>query len=210
MSTKRLFEERLQGALAAVASLRDQLDVLSLIADALIARLKAGGTLYTAGNGGSAAQALHLAEEFIGRYRSNRPPLRAVCLNADPTAVTCIANDFGFDQVFARQCKALLTERDVLIVLSTSGNSPNIVNALQAARDRGALAIGLLGNDGGRCRALCDHAIVVGHTPASPGSKASPSGQAAAHAKDSAHVQEAHQVALHLLCEAAERWFSRS
>jgi D-sedoheptulose 7-phosphate isomerase len=147
--------------------------------------LEAGGTIFTAGNGGSAAQAMHLAEELIGRYRSNRAPHRAICLNVDPAAITCIANDFGFEKVFARQCEALLREGDALVVLSTSGTSPNIIAALETARKKGATTIGLLGRTGGTCRDLCDHALLI------------PS-------DDSAHIQEAHQAAIHLICEAVE------
>jgi D-sedoheptulose 7-phosphate isomerase len=186
---KQLFENRIAGSVRAVESLRKQMAELTAIANLIIERLQGDGTLYTAGNGGSAAEALHLAEELIGRYRSNRKPLRAVCLNADPTALTCIANDFGFEEVFARQCEALLRPDDLLLVFTTSGNSPNIVRALQIARKHGAAAIGFLGNDGGACLPLCDHAIVV--RPDQPG--------------DSAPIQEAHQVALHLICEAIER-----
>jgi D-sedoheptulose 7-phosphate isomerase len=108
-----------------------------------------------------------------------------MCLNADPTAITCIANDYGYARVFSRQCEALLGAQDALLVLSTSGNSENVVAALQVARDRGVLTIGLLGDAGGRCAELCDHAIIV------------PS-------RDSAHVQEAHQVVVHLICELIE------
>lgn len=172
---------RLDGSVAAIGHLRDQAAAIGAIGDALIERLKAGGTVYTAGNGGSAAQALHFAEELVGRYRADRPPLRGVCLNADPTAMSCIANDYGYEQVFARQCAAHLSAGDVLLVLSTSGDSANLVEALKAARSRGALTVGLLGAPGA-CRPLCDHAVTV---PAA----------------DSAHVQEAHQVAIHLLCE---------
>ncbi len=182
-----LFARRLQGSVATAASLQspDQLARIVAIAETLRACLARGGTIYTCGNGGSAAQALHLAEELIGRYRGNRPAHRAVCLNADPTAMTCIANDFGFDQVFARQCEALLREGDVLVALSTSGNSENTVQALHAASRRRSIAIGLLGRDGGRCAGLCDRTVIVA-------------------AEDSAHIQEAHQVVLHLLCEALE------
>jgi D-sedoheptulose 7-phosphate isomerase len=190
MNTKELLASRIEGSIAAVTTLRDQLVTIATIADLMIARLRTGGTIYTAGNGGSAAQALHLAEELIGRYRNNRRPLRAVCLNADPTALTCIANDFGFDEVFARQCDALLTAQDLLIVFSTSGNSPNIVQALRRARSRGATTIGLFGQGGGNGLDWCNHAIVIGD----PG-------------RDSALIQEAHQVVLHLLCEAAEAAF---
>ncbi len=145
-----------------------------------------GRTLYTCGNGGSAAEALHLAEELIGRYSVNRRPWPAVCLNADPTALTCIANDFGFDAVFERQIQALGRMGDVLVVFSTSGNSPNIVRALDMARAKGVVTVGLLGKGGGRCAALCDLHLVV----------------------DSPHtesIQEAHQVVLHLILEAVEQ-----
>jgi D-sedoheptulose 7-phosphate isomerase len=176
---------RLDASIAAIGALRGQLDAITAVADAVVATLRSGGTVYTCGNGGSAAQALHLAEELIGRYRSDRPPQRAVCLNADPTALTCIANDYGFEEVFARQCTALLGAGDALVVLSTSGKSANLVRALHVARARGAAAIGLLGRGGGECLALCDHALVA------PGA-------------DSAPIQEAHQVVIHLVCEALE------
>src|SRR5688572_852540 len=143
--TVELFARRIDASLAAIASLRGQLDKVAAIAELIVEKLAGGGTIYTAGNGGSAAQALHLAEELIGRYRRDRPPLRAVCLNADPTALTCIGNDFGFDQVFGRQCEALLTPNDVLLVFSTSGKSPNIVQALETARRRQCTTVGLLG-----------------------------------------------------------------
>jgi len=163
------------------------MEAIAGAADAILDRLGRGGTLYTCGNGGSAAEAMHLAEELIGRYGGrDRPPHRAICLNADATALTCIANDFGFDEVFARQCRALLTDGDVLVVMTTSGDSENIVKALQAARESGSLTIGLLGKGGGACAALSDHAIIVD-------------------GDDSAHIQEAHLVIIHLFCEAFER-----
>jgi D-sedoheptulose 7-phosphate isomerase len=136
--------DRIDGSLAAITALRDQADRIGDLSQAVLDRLRAGGTLYTAGNGGSATQALHLAEELIGRYRDDRPPLRAMCLNADPSAITCIANDYGYARVFSRQCEALLGAKDALLVLSTSGDSENVVAALQVARDRGVLTIGLL------------------------------------------------------------------
>ncbi len=184
-SLAALIDARLDGSLAAVGSLREQVDRISALSEAVIGRLRAGGTLYTAGNGGSAAQALHLAEELIGRYRGDRPALPALCLNADPTALTCIGNDYGFERVFARQCEALLGAGDVLAVLSTSGKSANLIEALQVARRVGAMTVGFLGSPETPCASLCDHAIHV------PGN-------------DSAHIQEAHQVAVHLLCELIE------
>lgn len=185
MNTAELLKERISGSVAAISSLQAQVPQLAMISELICDRLADGATLYTAGNGGSAAQALHLSEELIGRYRSNRKPLRAVCLNADPTALTCIANDYGFEHVFARQCEALVRQGDVFVALSTSGNSANIVNALQSARRHGGITVGLLGNAGGSGQQFCDHAIIV------PG-------------RDSAHIQEAHQVIVHLICEVAE------
>lgn len=189
MTFSQLFLQRIQGSIAAIDSIRGQVGAIDELAHLILQRLRSGGTLYTAGNGGSAAQALHLAEELVGRYRSNRPPMRAVCLNADPTALTCIANDFGYEQVFARQCQALLGTNDVLMVLSTSGNSLNLVKAIEAAKHAGTLTIGLLGGDGGACRGICDKSIVI---------------EGENHTRDSAHIQEAHQVVIHLICEAAE------
>ena len=183
-----MIRERVTGSIGAIESLRDMTSDLAAICDAVIGALKQGATLYTCGNGGSAAHALHLAEELIGRYRTERAPLRAVCLNADPTALTCIANDFGFDQVFARQCEALLRTGDVLIAFSTSGNSANIVESLRIARSKDAGTIGFLGNDGGHCLAHCDRSLVLPH-------------------RDSAFIQDAHQVALHVICEAVEQAF---
>ncbi len=192
MNTEQLLRGRIEGSLGAVGWVRDHVAEIAATADLIVERLRSGGTLYSAGNGGSAAQAMHLAEELIGRYRGNRKPVAAMCLNADPTALTCIANDFGFEQVFARQCEALVRPQDVLVVFSTSGKSANIVNGLKMAKARGAFTVGLLGKDGGVCKPLCDRALVVATNP-----------------HDSAFIQEAHQVMLHLICEAAEVAFTK-
>jgi D-sedoheptulose 7-phosphate isomerase len=168
-----------------IASLAEQAGMIERIGRAVRATLAEGGRLFTCGNGGSAAEALHLAEELIGRYKRDRRPFAALSLNADPTALTCIANDYGFEDIFARQVEALASRGDVLVVFSTSGNSPNIVKALEAARRKGVGTIGLLGKGGGACAPLCDHALVVA-------------------TNETEHVQEAHQVVLHLILEAVE------
>ena len=186
MNDEARINERIAGSLAAIGSLPDQIGQITEITAEVYDCLHSGGTMYTAGNGGSAAQALHLAQELIGRYRGDRPAQRAICLNADPTALTCIANDYGYEYVFSRQVEALVKPVDILLVLTTSGDSRNIVNALQTVQQRGAATIGLLGGDGGACRDLCDHAVVV------PGN-------------DSAYIQEAHQVVIHLICEVIEQ-----
>lgn len=184
-SLRSLLARRLDGALDAIATLREQLGEIEALIRVLHRTAAAEGTIATCGNGGSAAEALHLAEELVGRYRSDRAPIRALCLNADPTALTCIANDFGFAQIFARQVRGLLRRGDCLVVFSTSGRSENLLRALTVARELGVVTIGLLGRDGGEARRLCSHALVVSAT-------------------DSAHIQEAHQVVMHLLCESFE------
>jgi len=176
---------RIGAALEAVGSLVAHAGEIDSIADELARRLARGGTIFTAGNGGSAAEALHLAEELIGRYRSNRPPLRAICLAADSTALTCIANDFGFAEIFARQSEALLGPLDALVLFSTSGRSENIVRAALVARKKGTFVVGLLGGTGGETRPQCDAVLVV-------------------QGRDSAAIQEAHQVILHAICERLE------
>ena len=177
--------DRIEASAKTIAALREQAAIIERAADAIVRTLGAGGKVLTCGNGGSAAEALHLAEEMIGRYRDERPPLSALCLNADPTALTCIANDFGFDAVFARQVEGLGRSGDTLVVFSTSGRSPNIRLALEAAKAIGMTTIGLLGKDGGACGPLCDVPLIV-------------------KSDDTAHIQESHQVVMHLLLEAVE------
>jgi D-inositol-3-phosphate glycosyltransferase len=155
-------------------------------ADVVAECFAAGGKMLVCGNGGSAAQAQHLAGELVGRFRlSERRALPVVALTADSTVVTAWANDAGYDDVFARQVEALGRTGDVLVALSTSGRSPNVLRALQAARRQGVRAIGLLGRDGGRAQPLVDVAITV------------PS-------QDTPRIQEMHLVAVHLLCELVE------
>ncbi len=191
--------DRLDSAIAAIEALRAQSDALLAMGEAIIAGFEAGGTLMTAGNGGSAVNAMHLAEELTGRFREDRPALPAMALCCDAAAMTCIANDFGWDQVFSRQVEAhvSLTEGDapqscdMLLICTTSGHSANINEALIVARACGMTTMGLLGGDGGESLALCDHAIVLAAT-------------------DSAAIQDGHQAALHCLCELIERWICAS
>ena len=180
-----IIQNRLSRACEALDAMRSNPTPLFRIADIICHALENKGTVLTCGNGGSAAEALHLSEELIGRFQDDRPPHRSICLNADPTALTCIANDYGFEAVFSRQCQALAGPDDVLVVFSTSGNSANVVKALQVARSRGATTIGLLGAGGGEASGFCDHVLIA------PG-------------EDSAAIQECHQVALHAICNCLE------
>lgn len=148
--------------------------------------LRRGGTLLACGNGGSMCDAMHFAEEWTGRFRKDRAALPAIAFS-DPSQLTCIANDFGFDQVFSRSVEAYGKPGDLLVAISTSGGSPNILNALEKARSKGLKTVGLLGKGGGKALALCDVAIVV---PL---------------ATTSDRIQEVHIKVLHIAIEAVER-----
>lgn len=177
--------QRITDSARTIGSLCEQAETIRKAGQTLGDVLRSGGKVLTCGNGGSAAEAMHLSEEMIGKYRDERPPLAAICLNADPTALTCIANDFGYDGVFERQVRGLGRDGDALVVFTTSGQSPNIRLALEAAKSIGMTTIGLLGKGGGACLPLCDVPIVVD-------------------SHDTAHIQESHQVVMHLLLEAVE------
>jgi D-sedoheptulose 7-phosphate isomerase len=148
--------------------------------------LKRGGLLMSCGNGGSMCDAMHFAEEWTGRFRKDRAALSAVAFS-DPSQLTCIANDFGYDEVFARQVEALGKPGDLLVAISTSGNSPNVMRAAEAAKQRGITSVGLLGRGGGKLAAMVDIPIVV---PL---------------AQTSDRIQEVHIKVLHIVIEAVER-----
>ena len=143
------------------------------------------GRVFICGNGGSLSDATHFAEEWTGRYRKDREPFPVIAL-ADASHITCVANDYGFEHIFSRPVLALGHEGDVLFALSTSGNSENILRALEAARSRKMLTVGLAGKGGGKMKPLCDECIVV------PGQTAD-------------RIQELHMMLLHILIEGVER-----
>lgn len=130
--------------------------------DLFVEALKAGNKVITCGNGGSHCDAMHFAEELSGRYRDNRPALAALCVS-DPSHITCVGNDYGFDSIFSRQVEALGRPGDVLLGISTSGNSANILAAIKAARERDMTVVILTGKDAGKMRGLADAEIVVPH-----------------------------------------------
>ena len=162
------------------------LPALTVAADALIAAYRAGHKALFFGNGGSAADAQHLAAEFLGRYLRERAPMPALALNANTSAVTAIGNDYGYEQVFARQLEALAAPGDVAVAISTSGNSPSVIEAVLCARRLGLFTIGLSGASGGRLRGLVDALIAV------------PS-------QETPRIQECHILAGHALCDVVEQ-----
>ena len=148
-------------------------------------RMLLGGKLVLFGNGGSAADAQHVAAEFVGRFNLERKGFPAIALTVDTSILTSIANDYGFEQVFSRQVQALVCEKDIVIAISTSGNSPNVLRGIEEAKRRGAKVIGFTGKTGGKMAKLSDILMNV-------------------NSADTWHVQEAHIVILHTICKLTE------
>jgi D-sedoheptulose 7-phosphate isomerase len=160
------------------------------IADAIIAALRHGHKLLIVGNGGSAADAQHIAAEIVGRYKKDRPAYAAIALTTDTSALTAISNDLGYDKVFARQVEGLGVRGDVLLALSTSGRSPNILAALRTAHQRGLVTIGFTGSKGGALGTVCDHVLI-------------------APSDDTAVIQQIHLAVAHGICEEIEQGMMR-
>ena len=179
------FEEA-RSTLEAFLADEENLSAVQRFADAAHATLERGGLLMSCGNGGSMCDAMHFAEEWTGRFRQDHSALAAVAFS-DPSHLTCIANDFGYDEVFAREVEAYGKEGDLLVAISTSGNSPNVLRACEVARERGVTVVGLLGKGGGKMKDLVDIPIIVPN------------------ATTSDRIQEVHIKVLHITIEAVER-----
>jgi D-sedoheptulose 7-phosphate isomerase len=183
------FETSLGEAIRALEALPAIRPAIDSAAEMIIATLRAGGKLLVCGNGGSAAEAAHFATELVGRFDRARRSLPAIALSSDGSLVTCIGNDFGFDQVFARQIAGLARPGDLVVVITSSGNSPNIVAALEEATRLGLKSLALLGRGGGKARGLATCELVI------PGDR----GVAA---------QESHLFLIHYFCQLIEDAFS--
>jgi D-sedoheptulose 7-phosphate isomerase len=169
-----------------LAEVRERLpEIIEQIAAIMTDSLKRGGTIYWCGNGGSAADSQHLAAELVGRFERERKALASVALTTDTSILTSVGNDYGYDGIFRRQVEALVRSGDVLVGISTSGNSGNVLQAVEQANGQGAMTIGLLGRDGGELKGACQHALVV------PG-------------KSTARNQEMHILVGHILCDLVE------
>ena len=175
----------LQEHRSVIDSLEPLIPRIAEIARRLTDSLKAGGKILWMGNGGSAADSQHLAAELVGRFNRERPGLPSIALTTDTSILTAVSNDYGFETAFARQIEALCRAEDVVVGLSTSGNSPNILAGIRAAKAIGAYTVGLAGKDGGALRALADTHLVVA-------------------ASDTARIQEAHILIGHILCDWIE------
>lgn len=185
------FESEVAEHTAVIARTREavQGEFVRLV-DVCLRALRAGNKLLFFGNGGSAADAQHLATELVVRYKRNRPALAAVALTTDTSALTAIGNDFGFESLFSRQVEALCRPGDVAIGISTSGNSENVIRGLQAAKAAGGVTVAFTGEGGGRLADQVDHSIFI------------PS-------KTTARIQEMHLMLGHVLCDLLEKEFER-
>jgi D-sedoheptulose 7-phosphate isomerase len=179
------FQKAVRESAACCASLVELEPALETAGAWCVEALRAGGKLLTCGNGGSAGEAQHLSAELVGRYIDDRPALAAIALTADTVALTAIGNDYGYDQVFARQVRGLGKTGDILVVFTSSGNSPNLLRALEAARELGLRSIAFLGRGGGKAKDLADCVLLVPH--AVP-----------------ARIQESHLFLLHALMDRIE------
>lgn len=155
------------------------------ISNLITKSIEKGGKILIAGNGGSAADSQHFAAELVGRFMKERRAIPAIALTTDTSVLTCMGNDYGFDDIFQRQVEALGNKNDIFFGISTSGNSKNIIKAVAEAKKKGLTTVGLLGKDGGKLKELCDYNITLPY-------------------KETARVQEHHIMTIHLICEFVE------
>jgi len=184
---KPIIERTLEKSIAVKTEfIRNNSDLIIQCAERIAACLASGHKLLIFGNGGSAADAQHMAAEFVNRFEIDRPPLAAIALTTDTSILTSIGNDFSFDEVFVKQINALGQKDDMALGISTSGNSGNVVAALMRAREKGLATIGLAGKNGGTMAAECDHLLCVA-------------------AGATARIQETHITVIHMLCDLVDR-----
>jgi D-sedoheptulose 7-phosphate isomerase len=183
---RKKIEESIKNSISVKEAVnKTQLTYIEKAAQEIIGCLKAGGKLLIFGNGGSAADSQHIAAELVGRFKMDRKALSAIALTTDTSTLTAIANDYGYDAVFSRQVEALGAEGDVALGISTSGNSKNVIDALNKARSMGLRTIALTGDDGGKAKTVADISINV------------PS-------RDTPRIQESHIMIGHILCDLIE------
>jgi D-sedoheptulose 7-phosphate isomerase len=188
MTAAALLKKNLEASIAAKQSFLGDAGEAARFEEAaamVVEHYRKGGRLYIAGNGGSAADAQHIAAEFVGRLNRDRAPLPAEALTVDSSILTAIGNDYSYDEIFSRQVAGKMTANDVFLGITTSGNSKNIVRALEVCRERGLASIVFTGHEGGAAKALADHCII-------------------AHGHATSTIQEIHLVLAHSLCEAVD------
>ena len=182
---KELIKKHIAEHQAVLNNLKHLIPQIGEVSSTLVHALRNGKTIFWCGNGGSASDSQHLAGELVGRYIGDRKPLKSIALNADSAVMTCIVNDYGYEHIFSRQVEGLGEEGDVLVGITTSGDSQNVLNAFKMAEQKGMIAVGLLGKDGGKAVRLVKQSIIV------------PS-------KFTARIQEMHILIGHILCDIIE------
>ena len=182
---KDTIKKSIENHKAALKSLEENYQTIEEVAQLFISALKNKGKIIFMGNGGSAADAQHLAAELVGRFKKERVPLASIALSTNTSIITAVGNDYGFDNIFVRQIEALANPVDVVVGISTSGKSSNVIKAINKAKELGLKTVGLLGNDGGDLKAIVDIDLTIASF-------------------DAAHIQEIHILAGHIICEIVE------
>ena len=185
-----MIEKTLDQSTKIIADLHDLSDEINKTANLIITAINKNRKIIIIGNGGSAADAQHIAAEFLGRYKLKRKSIPAIALTSNSSTTTAIANDYDFSDIFSRQCESLVSKGDVVIGISTSGNSENVVKGLKTSSKNGGLTIGLLGNKGGKIKNIVDVSLIVKDTSIP-------------------RIQEAHRVIYHIICEIVEEEFAK-
>ena len=180
-----IIEETLERSTKIIADLHNLSDEINKTANLIVTAINKNRKIIIIGNGGSAADAQHIAAEFLGRYKLKRKSIPAIALTSNSSTTTAIANDYDFSDIFSRQCESLVSKGDVVIGISTSGNSENVVKGLRTSSKNGGLTIGLLGNKGGKIKNIVDVSLIVKDT-------------------STPRIQEAHRVIYHIICEIVE------
>jgi len=185
-----MIKKTLERSTKIIAELSDLSDEINKTANLIVTAINKNRKIIIIGNGGSAADAQHIAAEFLGRYKLKRKSIPAIALTSNSSTTTAIANDYDFSDIFSRQCESLVSKGDVVIGISTSGNSENVVKGLRTSSKNGGLTIGLLGNKGGKIKNIVDVSLIVKDT-------------------STPRIQEAHRVIYHIICEIVEEELAR-
>jgi D-sedoheptulose 7-phosphate isomerase len=186
---RNIIKKEIESHIDIINSVSDHIDEIINVTEVIISSLEKGNTIYLCGNGGSAGDSQHIAAELTGRFKSERDGLPAIALTTDTSAITAIANDYSFDDIFSRQFKALAKKGDVLVTISTSGNSKNLLKAVEVAKKNECKSIGLIGKDGGLLKQQCNYSVHI-------------------RSNDTARIQEAHIMVGHIICGIIDRKFS--
>ena len=185
-----MIKKTLERSTKIITELSDLSDEINKTANLIVTAINKNRKIIIIGNGGSAADAQHIAAEFLGRYKLKRKSIPAIALTSNSSTTTAIANDYDFSNIFSRQCESLVSKGDVVIGISTSGNSENVVKGLRTSSKNGGLTIGLLGNKGGKIKNIVDVSLIVKDT-------------------STPRIQEAHRVIYHIICEIVEEELAR-